>query len=125
MATRQAINIPGLTHNVPIPNGALVGSLFMTGSITVNDPDGGPKPEDSEGEFRRLFSNAELMLNAAGGSFDDVVKMDIYVKDRGIRSVLDPIWVEMFPDADDRPARHVIVSDQERPTMELTAFIGS
>lgn len=124
MAKRQSIHLEGLPHSVPIPNAARVGNLFMSGTISGRSPETGEVSEDTTKQIEQLFANARQMLEAAGGSFDDVVKMTFYVKDRAIRSALDPVWVAAFPDEHDRPARHV-VGDPNGPTLqaEITAFI--
>ncbi|HVB06060.1 MAG TPA: RidA family protein [Acidimicrobiales bacterium] len=124
MAKRQSIHIEGMSHSVPIPNAARVGNLLMTGTISGRNLTTGEVPEDPGEAIRELFANAERILDAAGGSFGDVVKMTFYVKDRAIRGALDAVWISVFPDERDRPARHVI-GDPDGPNLqaELTAFI--
>lgn len=124
MAKRQSIHIAGMSHTVPIPNAARVGNLLMTGTISGRNPETGEVPDDPTAAITELFANAKRILDAAGGTFGDVVKMTFYVKDRAIRSALDPVWISVFPDEHDRPARHVI-GDPDGPNLqaELTAFI--
>ena len=45
-------------------------------------------------------------MTAAGGSTDDIIKMNVWMKDRSNRDVLNAEWVKMFPDPHSRPARH-------------------
>ena len=111
MTKRVAISIPELAHGVPIPNASMVGDLLMSGSISGRNPKDGTLSSDPDTEIRQVFSNISEVLRLGQCSMDDVVKMVFFVKDRSLRSVLDPIWIEYFPDPTDRPARHVISSD--------------
>jgi len=45
-------------------------------------------------------------MAAADGSTDDIIKMNVWMKDRSNRDVLNAEWVTMFPDPHSRPARH-------------------
>lgn len=124
MARRQSIHIEGMHHSVPIPNAARVGNLLMSGTISGRDLVTGELPDAPSDQIKGLFANAKRVLEAGGGSLDDVVKMTFFVKDRAIRAELDPIWVSAFPDEDNRPARHVVASESGPALQaELTAFI--
>jgi enamine deaminase RidA (YjgF/YER057c/UK114 family) len=45
-------------------------------------------------------------MEAAGGSTDDIVKMNVWLKDPTERELLNKHWLAMFPDEHARPARH-------------------
>ncbi len=47
---------------------------------------------------------------AAGGSPEDVVKMNVWMKDRAQRPHLNKCWLEMFPDPHSRPSRHTFAA---------------
>lgn len=120
---RESIYLAGLPHTVPTPNAARVGPLFMTGSIQGRDLKSGVIPESPSEQFRLIFENAEQMLADAGGSLDSVAFMEFTVPDRALRSELDPIWVEIFPDEKSRPARHVLAAAAGGIQGRITAFI--
>jgi 2-iminobutanoate/2-iminopropanoate deaminase len=50
------------------------------------------------------------ILELAGGSPEDVVKMNVWMKDRAQRPHLNKGWLEMFPDPHSRPARHTFAA---------------
>ena len=45
-------------------------------------------------------------MREAGGSPADIGKVTVYLADRDDRKLVNPYWLEMFPDEDDRPVRH-------------------
>ena len=67
-------------------------------------------------------------MTAAGGSPDDIVKMNVWIADRKLRETMNRYWVEMFPDPHSRPARHTIAQADFSPPMQiqcdLLAVIG-
>ena len=63
---------------------------------------------DTVRQDRITETAAGLFVEAAGGSTADVVKVTVWMKDRSQRPALNVPWLEMFPDAATRPARHAI-----------------
>ena len=59
-----------------------------------------------------MFANVRRVIEAAGGTPDDIVKMTVWITDRALRPIMNKHWVEMFPDPHSRPARHTV--DQRR-----------
>ena len=53
-----------------------------------------------------MFANVRRVMDAAGGSADDIIKMNVWITDRALRPIINKYWVEMFPDPHSRPARH-------------------
>lgn len=107
---RRSIIVPGLTHgSSPIPTASLAGTLLVSGSVSGVDRATGKVPSTLAAQVRNLFDNVGAVLDAAGGSFDDVVKLTFTVPDRAFRAEIDPVWNATFPDQDSRPARHVVV----------------
>jgi 2-iminobutanoate/2-iminopropanoate deaminase len=54
----------------------------------------------------QLYANVRAILDAAGFRAEDVVKMTFFVADAGLRGLLNPGWLELFPES--RPARHTL-----------------
>jgi 2-iminobutanoate/2-iminopropanoate deaminase len=121
---RTSIYLEGLAHKVPIPSCARVGSLVMSGSIHGRDLSSGTIPDSPREQFQLIFANAEAMLKQAGGTLASVAFFEISLPDRALRSELDPVWVEVFPSPDDRPARHVSAVPGGRIEARFTAFVG-
>ena len=63
-------------------------------------------PEDAAGQAENMCKNVRLLVELVGGTVDDIIYMSIRMKDRDDRKYVDPHWLAMFPDPEDRPARH-------------------
>ena len=106
MAERKSIEIEGFVHKNPIPAACLLGNMLMAGIITGTDPATGKLAATLEGQCANIFHHVRAIMAAAGGSTDDIIKMNVWMADRSNRDVLNAEWVKMFPDAASRPARH-------------------
>jgi 2-iminobutanoate/2-iminopropanoate deaminase len=124
---RRSIEVPGLRHRAPIPQASVVGNLLVSGGISPIDPETGATPDGTDEQVAVVFANVRRVLAAAGGTPEDVVKCTVFVQDKAIRPVIDKYWVEMFPDATSRPARHTLRYDLEGGTqlqIEIMAVLG-
>ena len=106
MAKRQSIEIGGFAHKNPIPAACRLGNMLMTGIITGTDPATGKLADTLEAQCANIFHHVCSIMAAAGGSTDDIIKMNVLMADRSRRDVLNVEWLKMFPDAHSRPARH-------------------
>lgn len=126
---RRSIEVPGLGHgDTPIPLASVVGNLLVSGGIGPTDPATGATPDDADGQVAQAFANVRLVVEAAGGSVADIVKVDVFVADKSIRPAIDKYWTEMFPDKASRPARHVLSADQPGNRLlqlVITAVLGA
>jgi 2-iminobutanoate/2-iminopropanoate deaminase len=111
MAARRSINVEGLHHKGPIPNASRIGPFVATGNVYGRDPDTGAIPADAEEQVRRVFDNLRLILAAAGGGLDDVLKVEFVLATLDLRPTLNRHWIEAFPDPEARPARSVVTYD--------------
>jgi 2-iminobutanoate/2-iminopropanoate deaminase len=102
---RQTIHIEGFSHVNPIPAACRVGPLLMTGLVNGTDPATGRLGESLEDQCAHMFAQVRRIVEAGGGSVDDIVRMHVWLKDRSQRQPLNDEWLRMFPDAHDRPAR--------------------
>ena len=125
---RRSIEVPGLHHGgLPIPQACVVGNLLTSSGISPLDPATETVPDDVEKQVELVFANARRVLEAAGGRPEDVAKCTIFVRDKAIRPVIDKYWIEMFPDAASRPARHTLRIDLAEPMqiqLEILALLG-
>lgn len=127
MSMRHSIDIPGLGHgSQPIPAASRVGPLLVSGGISGKDPETGSIPEDPAAEVAQAFANLKTLLDAAGATPEQVAKVTVFVKDRDIRTHVNPPWLELFPDPESRPARHTLETSLAgmRIQLECLAFIG-
>jgi 2-iminobutanoate/2-iminopropanoate deaminase len=106
MAKRKSIHIEGFAHKNPIPAACRLGNVLTTGIITGTNPATGNVAPTLETQCAFMFQHVRAIMQAAGGSTDDIIKMSVWMADRSQRDVLNREWVKMFPDEHARPARH-------------------
>lgn len=112
MSKRRSIVIEGFRHGTqPIPAASVVRNVLMTGGVHGLDPETGKPEPDPVRQVALMFQHLEAIMRAAGGSMDDIVKLDVYASDRAIRATVNDRWVELFPDEAARPARHTFQYD--------------
>jgi len=128
MAKRQSINFPGFKHQNPIPNASRIGNLLMSSVMSGVDPSTREMPADLATQVTNLFGHIRNCIKAAGGTPDDIVKIEFWMKDPTTgRGALNEEWVKMFPDENARPARHTMAleaSHRGQVTCCITAVIG-
>ena len=123
MARRNMIKSDKLgSHNNPIPTGVVIGNVILPSVISGAGPDG--ISDDPEEQIRQAFENLRNVMEAAGGSTDNVGKVIFYLKDFSHRALVNNEWIAMFPNEDDRPARHVMQIDVQGKTIIQMDVIG-
>ena len=118
MEKRRSIDVAGASHVNPIPSASRRGP-FVSGAISGTDPATGKVPADLDEQCRLMFENVRRVMAAAGGTPDDIVKMTMWITDRALRPILNKHWVEIFPDANSRPARHTLTSRDFTAPMQI------
>jgi enamine deaminase RidA (YjgF/YER057c/UK114 family) len=108
MANRVSINIPGFKHVNPIPNASRVGNVVMSGVIIGVDPETHKLPADLRTQCTNMFAHLRSIVEAAGCTTDDIIKITVWLKDPSDRAVLNEAWLKLFPDPASRPARHTL-----------------
>lgn len=124
--TSRSIHVAGASHKAPIPAAARVGPILATSAVSGKDPVSGELPSDPEQQVRNTFANLQAVLQAGGASMDDVVKFSITIKHNAVRDAINTHWLATFPNPEDRPARHIVVSDLQHGMelqIEALAFI--
>ncbi len=108
---RRSIDIPGYRHGKnPIPAACRLGDLVATGGVHGLDIASGELPEDPALQVRHLFANMEAILDAAGASWDSVLKLNVVISDVEVRDHLNIEWVRVFGDPETRPARYTSIN---------------
>ena len=106
MGRRQVIDLSGMGHRAPISLAVRIDNILYSSGISGRDAEKGEMPEDASGQAKAMFRNIERVMEAAGGSVNDIIYMQLRLKDRALREFVDPEWLAMFPDPEDRPARN-------------------
>ncbi len=126
MARRQVLEIPGVQPHGgnPIPTAVKIGGFVFSGSIPGIDPATGRQVEDPAGQIAMAFANARRIMELAGGSADDIAKVDVRLSDMALREQVNVEWVKLFPDAASRPARHTTRADLAGSTVIQLEIVG-
>ena len=101
------------TENAPAPIGpysqaVLVGNtLYTSGQIAINPKNGELVLEDIETETTQVMENLQAVLTASEMTFDDVVKVSIFISDMGNFGRINAIYGKYFNEAI-APARETV-----------------
>ena len=82
---KTIINPPTLAHPRGFSHGILVtgGSLLFLAGQTGSDADGRiVAPDDLVAQYEQALRNLKTVVEAAGGKMQDIVKINIFVRDR-------------------------------------------
>ena len=105
--TRQAISTGGAPAAIGPYSQAIAmdGLLFCSGQLGL-DPASGELVEGVEGQAERAMLNLRGVLDAAGATFEDVVKTTIFLADIGDFAVVNAVYARFMPDPP--PARSTV-----------------
>ena len=102
------------------------GDLLFISGVPPTDANGAVVGgDDVAAQTRQVLKNMKLVLDAAGASFADILKVTVYLLDVNDRSKINPVRQEFFGTA--RPASTLIgVSELAIPGMkvEIEAVVG-
>jgi 2-iminobutanoate/2-iminopropanoate deaminase len=109
---RRSLEVAGVSHgSAPIPMGSRVGNIIYSSGIAGIDPSTSTLAPDAASQARFAFQNMQAMLADGGASFEDVVRVTVYLKDNSAREAVNVEWLKAFPDPHSRPARHALIYD--------------
>lgn len=92
----------------------MVGNLVFSSAISGRDPQTGVAPADPDQQAAAMFRNLRRFMEAAGGTPEDIGHLTVYLKEEKYREAVNKAWLDMFPDAHNRPARHAVQSEMRR-----------
>jgi len=126
MAKREVLHVKGSSHQNPIPTAVKIGNMVYTSAIIGSDPETGERPERVEDEVANLFHYLREIMELAGGKTDDIAHLSVSAADREYKKIVNVEWLKMFPNENDRPARHISVKNLReglRVQIEMTAVL--
>lgn len=121
---RRSIHVEGFGHKNPIPAACRIGGLVYSGSIQGTDPATGKYGDSLEAQCEFMFQQVVRIVEAAGGSAGDIVRMTVWMKDRTRRDALNGPWLRLFPDPQSRPARHTMNADLDGGKLVECDFVA-
>jgi 2-iminobutanoate/2-iminopropanoate deaminase len=82
------------------------GFVFVAGQGPINPQTNQMELGDIRSETRRVLQNIRAILEAAGSSLKDAVRMGVFLADLGDFQAMNEVFREFFPD--DPPARTTV-----------------
>ena len=82
------------------------GALYLSGQTPIDPSSGALLEGDIEEQARRVFANLQSVLAAAGRTFDDVVKVNVYLVDMEDFAAMNRVYETVF--AAPYPARTTV-----------------
>ena len=98
-------------HKNPIPAAAIHGGILISSVISGKSLVTDAYSKDKKEQISLVFEYIEKIIFEAGGCVQDIIKMDLYFRDKNDRSLVNPAWEKMFPNPKERPARHAQIGD--------------
>jgi 2-iminobutanoate/2-iminopropanoate deaminase len=128
MTERRKIHTDGAPKAVGPYSQAVVvdGWLFTSGQVHL-DPGGTLIDADIGTQTRQALTNLKAVLDEAGASFDDVVKVTVFLRDMGDFKPMNEVYAEFF--TGDLPARSCVAVSglpvDARVEIEVIARVGN
>jgi len=107
--SKQIINSP----NAPAPVGPYNHSvlanntLYISGNIAINPANGELVLDTIENETHQVLKNLGAILEAAGMTYEDVLKCSVFVSDMKMYGRINAVYAEYFNE-DAAPARELV-----------------
>lgn len=111
------------TSNAPKPGGvysqAIVagGLVFVAGQACVNPETNQLELGDIQSETRRTLQNIRAILEVAGSSLKDVVRVGVFLADINDFAAMNEVYREFFPE--DPPARTTVGVQMDQIKIEI------
>ena len=112
---KQTIVPPGTTPPIaPYSPGALAdGAIYVSGTLAFDANNQVAHVGDPEGQTRQVLETIKSVIEAGGGTMDDVTFNMIFVSDWSVYAPMNKVYAEYFPG--DKPARFCIQCGLVRP----------
>ena len=81
-------------------------TVYLSGQIPLDPATGELAKGDIEAQIRRVFENLKAVIGAAGGTFANVVKVNVYLTDLGTFATVNKVMAEYI--AQPYPARAAV-----------------
>ena len=120
---------PVVTEGAPAPIGPYSQGIICTGRLlfvsgqTAKDPRTGEIPPDVKGQTERTLENIKAVVEKAGATLADVVKVSAFLKSMASFSEYNEVYARYFPKP--YPARTTVGADLPAGTLvEIDAIVA-
>jgi 2-iminobutanoate/2-iminopropanoate deaminase len=100
--------------------------LFLSGMVAINPATGKVEETDVSSQTRRVMENAKAILEAAGLSFEHVVKATVYLANPDDFAAMNEVYSQYFPQ--NPPARTTVAAHFPRKEflveIDFIAYVG-
>jgi enamine deaminase RidA (YjgF/YER057c/UK114 family) len=124
---RVSVHAANYSHNTSIPTASRIGPMLASSVIVGFDPGTRNMPDGPDQQVANIYTHVADILAAAGGTWDQVLKMTFYVADGATRDLVEKEWLRVFTDPDAMPARMTQVVELRRKVAvqaEFWAYLG-
>ncbi len=83
-------------------------TLYLSGMVPIDPDTGRIVKGDVRGQVRRVLENIKVILEAAGYSLKDVVRVGVYLRNPGDFKAMNEVYEEYFGDV--KPARTTVIA---------------
>jgi 2-iminobutanoate/2-iminopropanoate deaminase len=94
---RTCVEVKGLTHRDPLPNAARLGDFIFTSVIVPWDLATSEPVVGEAAQTDQCFDNMRIVMEAAGGTIDDVVLQWVYLNDFAYQPYMVDVYLEAWP----------------------------
>jgi 2-iminobutanoate/2-iminopropanoate deaminase len=127
MSKRQELRVKGMGEPIShFTDAVRFGDiLFVSGIVAIDEHYKVIGGDDAAAQTQQIFKNLKLVLDEAGATFADILKVTVYLLDMNDRALINPVRQEFFGSA--RPASTLIqVSKLALPDikLEIEAVVG-
>lgn len=125
MAKRQVQTSSGAAPVGPYSQGLIAGNfVFVSGQGPLDPQTGRIVGETIEEQTERVLKNIAAILEAAGATMADVIKVAVHLSDLGLFQRFNQVYATHFPDP--KPARTTVGSQLPGILVEIDAiaYIG-
>ena len=114
MPEKELIQFEGfMPHGPNVPHGVKVGNMLYYSDIRRAKPDG-TTDDTLEGQAEQVFDNLRRLLEGHGATFQDVIKVEVFVTDMAYVRPMNQVWYRHFP-SDSNPAARIVIGVNALP----------
>jgi len=102
---REIIQVEGLAHRDPLPNGVRIGDYVFSSVIVPQDLATAKTVEGPEAQTDQCFDNMRVFMEKAGGGVEDVVLQWVYLNDFEYQKYMVDVYLKAWPEGGYQSAR--------------------